>query len=188
MECPEAALRGELAQARQQTDGLFRLISPEALYSRPVAERHRLIFYLGHFDAFDWNLLARRAHEPTRFPSGTSIALFERGIDPPPGQMPGDAVSRLAVTDEVENYNFRTRAWIDLHLDDMDPGVVQMAIEHRHMHAETFAYLMHNLPYEEKRAATAPAASDSPAPLNPLVIVSKRDATARQITGDFRLG
>src|SRR5580698_9506105 len=53
------ALRREIAFAREQTDSLFGLIGPETLYSRPIAERHRLIFYLGHFEAFDWNLLGR---------------------------------------------------------------------------------------------------------------------------------
>ena len=48
------ALGQEIGFARAQTDSLFRLIAPETLYSRPIAERHRLIFYLGHFEAFDW--------------------------------------------------------------------------------------------------------------------------------------
>jgi formylglycine-generating enzyme required for sulfatase activity len=171
MERPEAALRGQLALARRQTDGLFRMISPEALYSRPISERHRLIFYLGHFDAFDWNLLARRALGETGFHS-TFDSLFERGIDPPPGQLPGDLASDWPSRAETETYNSRTREWIDRHLDRMDPCVVQMAIEHRLMHAETFAYLMHNLPYDAKTAGPVPAASERPGPPNPFVRIA----------------
>ncbi len=38
----------ELWEARAQTDRLFEIVRPEALYERPIAERHRIIFYLGH--------------------------------------------------------------------------------------------------------------------------------------------
>ena len=48
-----------LQQARQQTDALFRMVRPGSLYARPIGERHRIVFYLGHMDAFDWNLIAR---------------------------------------------------------------------------------------------------------------------------------
>ena len=37
---------------------LFEMLPPNSFYERPVAERHRLIFYLGHLEAFDWNLLS----------------------------------------------------------------------------------------------------------------------------------
>ena len=52
------ALLTRLAEARANTDQLFELVRPEALYDRPIAERHRLIFYVGHLEAFDWNLIA----------------------------------------------------------------------------------------------------------------------------------
>jgi len=48
-------LFARLESAREQTDAIFDLIDSEALYSRPIPERHRLIFYLGHLEAFDWN-------------------------------------------------------------------------------------------------------------------------------------
>ena len=46
-----------LARARTATDALFGMVRPEAFYDRPVSERHRTIFYFGHLEAFDWNLL-----------------------------------------------------------------------------------------------------------------------------------
>jgi formylglycine-generating enzyme required for sulfatase activity len=162
------ALRREFEYAREQTDSLFGLISPESLYQRPVAERHRLVFYLGHFDTFDWNLLARRGMGERGFHPEFD-RLFERGIDPPPGKAPADTVSDWPRRNEIERYNRLTREWIDSHLDEIDPHLAQMAIEHRLMHAETFAYLLHNLPYEQKRGGSKPEASRRNAPVNPLV-------------------
>jgi iron(II)-dependent oxidoreductase len=142
-------LRRELAQARDQSDKLFHLITPDALYERPVAERHRLIFYLGHLDAFDWNILARRGMSAPVFHAEFD-RLFERGIDPAPGKAPADSAKDWPSKGEVESYRQRTRAWIDAHLEEMDPWILQMAIEHRHMHAETLGYLLHGLPYDRK--------------------------------------
>src|SRR5215469_3146475 len=165
------ALRRELEDAREQTDCLFGLIAPEALYQRPVAERHRLVFYLGHFDAFDWNLLGRRGMGESGFHPEFD-GLFERGIDPPPGQAPRDTALDWPRRDEVEKYNRLTRSWIDSHLGEMDLHLVQMAIEHRLMHAETFAYLLHNLPYDQKRGDTLPEVSGRHTPENPVIPVA----------------
>lgn len=178
------ALAHEMAAAREQTDSLFRLIGSETLYARPIAERHRLIFYLGHFEAFDWNLLARRnLNAPSFHPEFDS--LFERGIDPPPGQAPMDSPRDWPGQNEVEGYKSKTRAWLDSHLDDLDPWVLQMAVEHRHMHAETFAYLLHSLPYSEKLHFT-----DKPMParepvLNPMVSIASGCVTLGQFSGGF---
>src|SRR5580698_8171085 len=80
-------LAASLEQARAQTDELFALLDPAALYERPVADRHRLIFYLGHVEAFDWNLIGRRTlHRPSFHP--TFDKLFAFGIDPEPGRAP----------------------------------------------------------------------------------------------------
>jgi iron(II)-dependent oxidoreductase len=171
-----AAFRGELAYARQQTDELFSLISPEALYGRPIAERHRLVFYLGHFDAFDWNLLARRGMSERAFHPEFD-ALFERGIDPPPGQGPSDTAADWPSKQEITRYISLTRAWIDKHLNELDPHLLQMAVEHRHMHAETFAYLMHNLPPAQKLSGAGSWVSRRDAPLNPLVPVQAENVT-----------
>jgi hypothetical protein len=37
-------LHTRLAEARQRTDELFGIVREEALYDRPIAERHRIIF------------------------------------------------------------------------------------------------------------------------------------------------
>ena len=48
-------LQGRLNAARARGDELFQIVRPEAIYDRPLPERHRIIFYLGHLEAFDWN-------------------------------------------------------------------------------------------------------------------------------------
>src|SRR5260370_4843594 len=53
-------LQSRMAEARSRTDELFGIVRPEAIYDRPIPERHRIIFYLGHLETFDWNLLAQR--------------------------------------------------------------------------------------------------------------------------------
>ncbi len=55
-------LHTRLLDARARTDELFRVVREEAIYDRPIPERHRIIFYVGHVEAFDWNLLAIGRH------------------------------------------------------------------------------------------------------------------------------
>ncbi len=55
-------LLSRLGEARARTDALFQMLPPNSYYDRPVPERHRLIFYLGHLEAFDWNLFAPVLH------------------------------------------------------------------------------------------------------------------------------
>src|SRR5581483_668365 len=90
--------------------------------------------------------------------------LFAFGIDPPPGQLPQDTPSDWPSLAEVERYNERTRAEIDEMLEDVPEQLLHVAVEHRLMHAETFAYILHNLAYERKLAppVAAPAGGDPP--------------------------
>ncbi len=149
-----------LAEARKRTDALFDVIRDDAIYERPIPERHRLIFYLGHLEAFDWNLIARDAlHHPSFRPEYEQLFAF--GIDPVDGQLPHDVRSDWPVTDEVRAYNKRLRERIDAalgepasHLPEMiaNGTLLNVAIEHRLMHAETLAYLLHQLNYDQKNA------------------------------------
>ncbi len=138
-----------LQQARQQMDELFRLVTPNALYERPIGERHRIIFYPGHVDAFDWNLMARYALDVPAFHDEFD-RLFAFGIDPPPGELPGDQPADWPGLAEVERYQRRTRKTIDEMLGDVPEQLLHVAIEHRLMHAETFAYILHQLDYAQK--------------------------------------
>jgi formylglycine-generating enzyme required for sulfatase activity len=152
----QTELACDLNAARAQTDTLFQLVRPDSLYYRPIAERHRMVFYLGHLEAFDWNLMARHALDRPSFHS-TFDRLFAFGIDPPPGQLPCDQPSDWPSLAEIERYNQRTRDELDDLLTEVPEQLQHAAIEHRLMHAETFAYILHQLPYERKRPARAPS-------------------------------
>ena len=141
-----------LDRARDETDRLFRLVRPDSLYDRPIPERHRIIFYLGHLEAFDWNLIGRYALDLPSFHSEFD-RLFAFGIDPPPGQLPADQPSDWPSLAEVERYNQRVRDEIDERLDAVPGQLLHVAIEHRLMHAETFAYILHQLPYDRKQTS-----------------------------------
>ncbi len=135
--------------ARERTDELFRLVRPDSLYERPIPERHRIIFYVGHLEAFDWNLIGRY-HLDIRSFHPEFDHLFAFGIDPPAGQLPSDQPSDWPALLEVERYNQRTRDEIDGVLHEVPEQLLHVAIEHRLMHAETFAYILHNLAYDRK--------------------------------------
>ena len=147
-----------LAASREQTDALFDLIHPDALYERPIPERHRILFYLGHLEAFDWNLIGRQALDRPAFHASFD-RLFAFGIDPPPGQLPCDQPADWPGVDEVRHYNRRVREEIDAHIGDVPEQLLHVALEHRLMHAETFAYILHQLDYARK---TPPAGQRSP--------------------------
>ena len=157
-----ASLRAELQRARTHTDGLFRLVADTTLYERPIADRHRLLFYLGHLDAFDWNQVARGALGVRSFNPGFD-RLFEAGIDPPPGQAPQDRPSDWPGIDEVRSYVRRVREKLDVVWDAAPEDRRRVALEHRWMHAETLCYLLHQLPHSTKRAPprSAPPASEA---------------------------
>ena len=161
-------MRTELKRARAFTDSLFALVAPETLYERPIPARHRLIFYVGHLEAFDWNQLARGVLGHPSFDSSFD-ALFEAGIDPPPGQAPQDTPADWPSLEAVQAYVARTRAAIDEAWDTVPAGMQQMVIEHRWMHAETICYILHQLDPSLKRRTPA-----SHAPLSASVVPPMR--------------
>jgi len=73
-------LLSRLCDARLETDALFEMVRPEAMYDRPIPERHRIVFYVGHLEAFDWNLF-RSACDLASFHCEFD-RLFAFGIDP----------------------------------------------------------------------------------------------------------
>jgi formylglycine-generating enzyme required for sulfatase activity len=152
----QSELGRALEEAREQTDALFRAVRPDSFYERPIPERHRIVFYLGHVEAFDWNLIGRYALDRRSFHAGFDH-LFAFGIDPPPGQLPADRPSDWPSLAEVDRYNQRVRDEIDDLLDEVPEQLLHVAVEHRLMHAETFAYILHQLDYERKvNASSAP--------------------------------
>ena len=159
-----AELLQRLAEARTRTDELFDLVRPDALYDRPIPERHRIIFYLGHLEAFDWNLLRGRLLDLKAFHPELDH-LFAFGIDPVGGGLPSDQPADWPSFEEVRHYASHTRETLDaavegvlasasesMHRSGEFPTSVllNVAIEHRLMHAETLTYMLHRLPLERK--------------------------------------
>lgn len=177
-------LRESLRAARSQTDALFELIKPEAMYDRPIPDRHRLIFYLGHLEAFDWNLVCRGALGFSSFHPAFD-KLFEFGIDPEPGHAPSDTVQDWPRISEVLEYNRGVRARVDEALARAPSEIVQVAVEHRLMHAETFAYLLHAMPAARKRGVVTHNVETGAAPPNPLLQIPPGQATLGQSPGAF---
>lgn len=158
-------LLSRIADARANTDSLFELISPDALYERPIPERHRLIFYLGHLEAFDWNLLGHGAFD-LRTDNPSFDKLFAFGIDPVGGNLPTDTKADWPKERAVRRYVADVREKLDREMiaafAEGEPNgqlgggmLAHVAIEHRLMHAETLAYLLHQLPYHQKRSDRA---------------------------------
>lgn len=145
--------------ACDESDLLFALLAEDVLYERPIPERHRVIFYLGHLEAFDWNLVRAALDQPTQTPE--LDRLFAFGIDPPPGELPFDLPSDWPRLQTVIEYARQTRNRIGKLIELLPEIIRQVMIEHRLEHAETLAYMLHNFPADKKRAPQglkAPAA------------------------------
>lgn len=158
-ETPRGLLR-RLDEARAMTDALFGVVRVEALYERPIPERHRIIFYIGHLEAFDWNLIARGALQIPAFDESLD-RLFAFGIDPVDGQLPSDQPHDWPALEQVRRYVARVRDKLDAALREgsgaawqvpevQDGRLLHVALEHRLMHAETLAYMFHRLPLGQK--------------------------------------
>jgi ergothioneine biosynthesis protein EgtB len=151
-------LLDRLADARRRTDALFRVVKPEHLYDRAIPERHRIVFYIGHLEAFDWNLL----HETLGCPASSQPEfdrLFAFGIDPVGGGLPTDQPKDWPTIETVRGYNQAVRETLDAGLTKAAGGAemtdplrqrLHVAIEHRLMHEETLCYMLHRLPLEKK--------------------------------------
>jgi gamma-glutamyl hercynylcysteine S-oxide synthase len=155
MQAVASAILQRLTDARNETDKLFEIVRSSALYERPIPERHRIIFYIGHLETFDWNLLRERLLGAESFDPQFD-RLFAFGIDPVGGGLPTDQPSDWPSLAQVREYNRRIRQAIDDGLEKMDLSngsqggfsaelLLNVAIEHRLMHAETLCYMLHQL-------------------------------------------
>jgi ergothioneine biosynthesis protein EgtB len=156
------SLLERLSDARRHSDALFSLVHDDALYERPIPERHRVIFYVGHLEAFDWNLLNESiAGVESTHPEFDRLFAF--GIDPVGGGLPTDTPSDWPSLEAVRDYVRNIRGVLDQHLEtairapdaetrDGFPlrTLLNVAIEHRLMHVETLAYMLHQLPFHVK--------------------------------------
>jgi iron(II)-dependent oxidoreductase len=160
----EQLLRERISGARCLSDALFGIVRPDAIFDRPIPERHRIIFYVGHLEAFDWNLLHENVFGLKSFHPEFD-RLFAFGIDPVGGGLPADQPSDWPSREMVREYVRSIRSALDEKIsaanlesaDLMRDGfpldtLLNVAIEHRLMHVETLAYMFHQLPLDRKIA------------------------------------
>jgi ergothioneine biosynthesis protein EgtB len=183
-----------LARSRALTDDLFRVVREDSLYQRPIPERHRIAFYLGHLEAFDWNLIGGHVLGLNSFHKEFD-KLFAFGIDPVGGGLPTDQPSDWPARPEIERYNDRVRLTLDEALGKVsfsEPGqsllregyILNVAIEHRLMHAGTLAYMLHQLPWERKLPQAAVPAPDLSPPPEGMVEIPAGVATLGHVKDD----
>ena len=163
---PDVAVRRQLlervSEARLRSDALFKIVRADSIYERPIPERHRIIFYVGHLEAFDWNLLHENVLGLKSFHPEFD-RLFAFGIDPVGGGLPDDQPSDWPSLQAVRDYVSKIRAALDEKLTDGSlesfsanrdgfplDTLLNVAIEHRLMHVETLAYMLHQLPLDRK--------------------------------------
>jgi gamma-glutamyl hercynylcysteine S-oxide synthase len=182
-------LLSRLGEARARTDALFECLPPNSFYDRPIPERHRLIFYLGHLEAFDWNLFAPALGLTSHDPAFDQLFAF--GIDPVGDGLPTDTPGDWPNIARVEKYNQQVREALNEALhgaaalrssapEIADGTLLHVAIEHRLMHAETLAYLLHNLPLERKIPLAGISADPHAAPTPRQVTIPAGTATLGQ--------
>ncbi|HTS37294.1 MAG TPA: SUMF1/EgtB/PvdO family nonheme iron enzyme [Candidatus Solibacter sp.] len=168
-----------LFNARRRSDELFSIVRTEALYERPIPERHRIIFYIGHLEAFDANLLRTRISSASPFHPEFD-RLFAFGIDPVGGGLPSDQPKDWPAISAVRDYVTRTRRMLDEALEriDLDDAIgeeyplctlLNVAVEHRLMHVETLAYMFHRLPLAQKIPQADPPSIQT-SPVRPAMI------------------
>ena len=147
---------------RERSRQLLDSVLPDAYYSRPIPLRHPFVFYDGHFPAFSFNVLHRRALGNPSIDRPLED-LFERGIDP----RDVDAAQVLTRADWPDRPSVKrfTDACDAAVLADLataqleDPRnplltgaeAVFNILEHEEMHHETLTYLIHQLPLDAKR-------------------------------------
>jgi ergothioneine biosynthesis protein EgtB len=157
---------------RARSRQLFDMVAPggdRAYYTRPISQRHPLVFYEGHLPAFSFNTLVKRALGGPSIDERLEL-LFARGIDPhelaagPAEAGPHVAGPRMGWPSREDVRAFvaeADRRVLDaLCRGDLDrPGhplldkaeAVFTILEHEAMHHETLLYMWHRLPLEDKQ-------------------------------------
>jgi ergothioneine biosynthesis protein EgtB len=183
-----SSLLERIHDARRQSDALFDIVHPSSIFERPIPERHRIIFYVGHLEAFDWNLLHENVFGLKSFHPAFD-RLFAFGIDPVGGGLPNDQPADWPSFDTVRDYVRQIRTALD---DKLTSGtseakpytrdgfpletLLNVAIEHRLMHVETLAYMFHQLPLNRKVLQPDPAILSVPPADNQMIAIPAGEA------------
>lgn len=140
---------------------LFDSVSRDAYFARPIPLRQPVVFYEGHFAAFNLNTLVKKAMGLGGVDEELEI-LFERGIDPETTDQAlaadADWPDREAVLDYCQRADDLVRHALREH-DLVEEGnpllekseAVYTILEHEAMHHETLKYMVHQLPHAAKQ-------------------------------------
>ncbi len=162
---PLASLNEELLslfqKERQRTDRIFGIADPSAYDTAPIPLRHPLVFYDGHVDAFNWNVLFRKILKKPSF-NPEFDSLFARGIDP----KSQEEANRLAIKnwpsrEDVESYKQEINCQFYEYLSSLNFSkqdhplfknglIFFLLLEHELTHQETLLYMIHQLPDSKK--------------------------------------
>jgi iron(II)-dependent oxidoreductase len=193
-------LLGRVADARRRSDALFQIVRADSIYERPIPERHRIIFYVGHLEAFDWNLLHENVLGLKSFHPEFD-RLFAFGIDPVGGGLPTDQPSDWPALEAVQDYVGRIRMSLDEKLESWNleglnesgqdfplDTLLNVAIEHRLMHVETLAYMLHQLAVSRKIPQREPLDLVSPPVVQRMIEIPAGSATLGLSRADAAFG
>jgi gamma-glutamyl hercynylcysteine S-oxide synthase len=193
------SLIDRLLEARKNTDELFQIVRPEFRYERPIPERHRIAFYIGHLEAFDWNLVRHHLSHLKSF-APEFDRLFAFGIDPVDGGLPTDQPEDWPTIAQIGEYVKHIRQSIDggLEAADIDRTsagtepplqvLLHVANEHRLMHAETLAYMFHQLRPEQKHKQLQDSTPEGTVPKVMVKIPAGRTTLGLARSGDAVFG
>ena len=187
---------------RARTEALFRILSHDAYYKRPVPLRHPPVFYDGHIPAFAVNSLLKKGLGQSGVNSELE-ELFARGIDPSdPDTAEKSAVGAWPRREQVRQY-----------VQDADDAILQALmsdtieseknevlhrgqgvwtmLEHEVMHQETLLYMWHRFDFTQKTRPvnyTAAGTDESFALKEDMVAVSGGEATLGVDLADVTFG
>src|SRR3954462_12241605 len=108
VEATTPQLLPRLQNVRAESDRLFGILKPNAIFDRPIAERHRVIFYVGHLDGFDSIQICREGLG-LRSKEQELDQLFQAGIDPDSAHLPSDTPADWPTFSQVNEYVRRCR-------------------------------------------------------------------------------
>ncbi|HEU5161959.1 MAG TPA: SUMF1/EgtB/PvdO family nonheme iron enzyme, partial [Thermoanaerobaculia bacterium] len=140
---------------RRRSRELFAMIPDEAYHERPIPLRHPIVFYDGHFPAFNVNTLAKKGHGLAGVDDALET-LFERGIDPGTTDEAARAtIQKWPERDRILEYGARADALFErlvseAPLENDRPAMrrgeaIWTSLEHEAMHHETLLYIFHAL-------------------------------------------
>jgi formylglycine-generating enzyme required for sulfatase activity len=147
-----AEIVGRYREGRARSRRIFDIPKPDHYYDRPIRLRNPIVFYEGHLPAFNINTLIKRGLGRPGVDADYEL-LFERGIDPDDEGGVKSPTDFWPSREKVQAYGAAADRLIEHAFlnDDLDTDYVMTLIEHEFMHQETLLYMMHNMPYENKR-------------------------------------